>query len=33
MTNTLIPFFKPQGVAVIGASANPKKLSHGICGI
>ena len=30
MTNTLIPFFKPQGVAVIGASANPNKLSHGI---
>jgi acetyltransferase len=26
----LTPFFKPAGVAVIGASANPHKLSHGI---
>lgn len=26
----LTPFFEPKGVAVIGASANPRKLSHGI---
>ena len=26
----LTPFFEPAGVAVIGASANPHKLSHGI---
>lgn len=26
----LIPFFEPAGVAVIGASSNPRKLSHGI---
>jgi acetyltransferase len=26
----LIPFFEPAGVAVIGASSNPHKLSHGI---
>lgn len=30
MSLSLTPFFKPGGVAVIGASANPNKLSHGI---
>ncbi len=28
--NTLLPFFQPRGVAVIGASADPGKLGHGI---
>jgi len=30
MTSDLAPFFSPEGVAVIGASTNPRKLSHGI---
>jgi len=30
MTSSLKPFFEPAGVAVIGASANPRKLSFGI---
>jgi len=30
MTNSLTPFFEPQSVAIIGASKNPTKLSHGI---
>jgi acetyltransferase len=30
MTSTLAPFFSPSGVAIIGASQDPKKLSHGI---
>jgi acetate---CoA ligase (ADP-forming) len=30
MPSDLIPFFEPAGVAVIGASSNPRKLSHGI---
>ena len=30
MTSDLAPFFSPKGVAVIGASTNPRKLSHGI---
>jgi len=30
MTSSLAPFFSAAGVAIIGASANPKKLSHGI---
>jgi len=30
MTNDLAPFFSPTGVAIIGASTNPRKLSHGI---
>lgn len=30
MSHALTPFFKPRGVAVIGASSNPTKLSHGI---
>ena len=30
MTSDLTPFFSPTGVAIIGASTNPKKLSHGI---
>jgi acetate---CoA ligase (ADP-forming) len=30
MQNSLTPFFNPQGVAIIGASSNPNKLSFGI---
>jgi len=30
MTTSLTPFFHPRGVAVIGASSNPRKLSYGI---
>ena len=30
MTSSLIPFFEPHGVAVIGASASPEKLSYAI---
>jgi acetyltransferase len=30
MTSDLAPFFSPEGVAIIGASTNPRKLSHGI---
>ncbi len=30
MKDSLIPFFEPRGVAIIGASENPDKLSHGI---
>ena len=30
MTNDLAPFFSPRGVAIIGASQDPRKLSHGI---
>ncbi|HAF49238.1 MAG TPA: acyl-CoA synthetase [Anaerolineaceae bacterium] len=30
MTSDLAPFFSPKGVAIIGASTNPRKLSHGI---
>lgn len=30
MTNDLTPFFSPSGVAIIGASTNPHKLSHGL---
>ena len=30
MPSSLRPFFEATGVAVIGASANPRKLSHGI---
>ena len=30
MISDLSPFFSPTGVAIIGASTNPKKLSHGI---
>lgn len=30
MTNDLAPFFSPAGVAIIGASTNPSKLSYGI---
>jgi len=30
MISSLIPFFHPRGVAVIGASSNPRKLSYGI---
>ncbi len=28
MTNELVPFFSPQGVALIGASSNPDKISY-----
>ncbi len=28
--SSLTPFFEPKGVAIIGASANPRKLSYGI---
>ena len=28
--SSLAPFFNPSGVAVIGASADPRKLSHGV---
>jgi acetate---CoA ligase (ADP-forming) len=30
MTSDLAPFFSPKGVAIIGASSDPTKLSHGI---
>lgn len=30
MTSSLNPFFEPRGVAIIGASASPEKLSYGI---
>ncbi len=30
MPSDLTPFFEPAGVAVIGASSNPRKLSYGI---
>lgn len=30
MTESLAPFFSPTGVAIIGASQDPRKLSHGI---
>ena len=30
MTTSLKPFFEPKSVAIIGASENPAKLSHGI---
>ncbi len=30
MKNDLAPFFSPTGVAIVGASTNPRKLSHGI---
>ena len=30
MPSDLDPFFNPRGVAIIGASSNPTKLSHGI---
>ena len=30
MSSDLGPFFSPSGVAIIGASTNPQKLSHGI---
>ena len=30
MTSDLSPFFSPEGVAIIGASTNPRKLSYGI---
>ena len=28
--NSLIPFFQPQGVVVIGASTSPEKLGYGV---
>jgi len=30
MTSSLTPFFEPRGVAIIGASSSPDKLSYGI---
>jgi len=30
MIHSLTSFFTPQGVAVIGASPNPGKISHGV---
>jgi acetate---CoA ligase (ADP-forming) len=30
MTHDLAPFFSPAGVAIVGASQDPRKLSHGI---
>jgi acetate---CoA ligase (ADP-forming) len=30
MTSDLAPFFSPKGVAIVGASTDPTKLSHGI---
>ncbi len=30
MNSSLTPFFKPQGVAILGASSKPNKLSYGI---
>ena len=30
LVSDLTPFFEPSGVAVIGASSNPHKLSYGI---
>lgn len=27
---TLLPYFKPRGIAVIGASADPEKIGHGV---
>lgn len=30
MTSSILPFFKPQGVVVIGASTSPEKLGYGV---
>jgi hypothetical protein len=30
MNSSLLPFFQPQGVVVIGASTSPKKLGFGV---
>ena len=30
MTNSLLPFFTPRGVAIVGASADPTKLGYGV---
>ena len=30
MPSSLSPFFNAKGVAILGASTNPKKLSYGI---
>jgi len=30
MDSALLPFFKPQGVVVIGASTSPEKLGYGM---
>ncbi|MCX7607810.1 MAG: acetate--CoA ligase family protein [Anaerolineales bacterium] len=29
-SETLLPYFKPRGIAVIGASADPEKIGHGV---
>jgi acetyltransferase len=30
MDNSLLPFFKPQGVVIVGASTSPEKLGYGV---
>jgi acetyltransferase len=30
MDDSLLPFFNPKGIAVIGASTSPEKLGYGI---
>ena len=30
MTNSLTPFFHPQGIAIVGASSHPEKLGYGV---
>ncbi|MBT7783409.1 MAG: CoA-binding protein [Anaerolineae bacterium] len=30
MTNSLNPFFHPQGIAIVGASSHPEKLGYGV---
>jgi acetyltransferase len=30
MTNSLLPFFNPRGVAIVGASSDPTKLGYGV---
>ena len=30
MTSSLLPFFSPRGVAIVGASSDPTKLGYGV---
>jgi acetyltransferase len=30
MDSSLLPFFKPKGVVIIGASTSPEKLGYGV---
>jgi acyl-CoA synthetase (NDP forming) len=30
MQSSLLPFFRPKGIVVIGASTSPEKLDHGV---